>query len=62
MLTNSEPAMKHTVQADLILTQSVYSHSREGQQAAGDLGSQVMHCSLCQQKQRKPIIILAYLT
>lgn len=44
--------MEHRVQGDLILPQSIYSHSWERQQAAGDLGSQVMHCSLYKQQHR----------
>ncbi len=38
-LTDSELPMKHRVQGDLILPQSIYSHCWERQQAAGDLGS-----------------------
>lgn len=42
-LTDGELPTQHRVQGDLILPQSVYSHPRETQQAAGDLGCQVTH-------------------
>lgn len=45
-LTDSEPPMQHQVKGDLILPQSIYSHPRERQQAAGDLCREVVHRSL----------------
>ena len=51
-LPGSEPPMKPRVQSDLFFSQSVYSHSWERQQAAGDLGSQVMHCSLYERQHK----------
>lgn len=53
MLTNSEPGLQNWVQSDLILPKGFYSHSREGQQATGDLSNKIMHCSLGKQKNKQ---------
>lgn len=48
--------MQHRVEGDLILPQSFHSHSRERQQAAGDLSRETVHGSLHMMKEKKKLL------